>query len=39
MRNIFLEKPYTKCDGEASRRRFYKKLKLSVSLDPLSGML
>ena len=25
MRNIFLEKPYTKCGGEASTRPFYKK--------------
>ena len=31
--NIFLEKSYTKCAGEASRRSFYKKLKLSISLD------
>ena len=32
MRNIFLEKPYTKCDGETSLRLFSKKLKLSISL-------
>ena len=31
MRNSFLEKPYTKYAGEASRRPFYiKKLKLMV---------
>ena len=33
MWNIFLEKSYTKFGGEASPRRFYKKWKLSVSLD------
>ena len=33
MENIFLEKPYTKCGGEASPRTFYKKLKLSVLID------
>ena len=33
LRNIFLGKSCTKCDGEASRRHFYKKLKLSISLD------
>ena len=33
MRNIFLEKPYTKCDGETSPRPFSEKLKLSISLD------
>ena len=31
--NIFLEKPYTKCDGETSPRPFSEKLKLSISLD------
>ena len=31
MRNIFLEKSYTKCDGEASRRSFTKKLNLSIN--------
>ena len=39
MRHIFLEKLYTKCGGEASRRPFYKKLKLRVSLDQQSEML
>ena len=33
MRNIFLEKSYTKCDGETSPRPFSEKLKLSISLD------
>ena len=33
MRNIFLEKSYTKCVGKASPRSFYRKLKLSISLD------
>ena len=32
MRNIFLEKPYTKCSREAISRPFSKKLKLSISL-------
>ena len=34
MRNIFLEKSYTKCDGETSPRPFSEKLKLSLTLDP-----
>ena len=33
MRNIVLEKSYTKCGGEASPRPFSKNLKLSISLD------
>ena len=33
MRNIFLEKSYTKCRGEASHRSFYGKSELSISLD------
>ena len=33
MRNIFLDKIYTKSDGETSPRPFSEKLKLSVSLD------
>ena len=33
MKNIFLEKSYTKCDGETSPRPFSEKLKLSISLD------
>ena len=33
MRNIFLEKYYTKCGGEISPRPFPEKFKLSISLD------
>ena len=33
MRNIFLEKSYTKYGGETSPRPFSGKLKLSISLD------
>ena len=33
LRNIFAEKPYTKCGGETVPRPFPKKLKLSISLD------
>ena len=33
IRNIFLEKLYTKCGGKAIRRHFSKKSKLSISLD------
>ena len=33
MRNIFLEKSYTKCGGETIPRLFSKKLKTSISLD------
>ena len=36
MRNIFLEKSYTECDGEISPRLFSEKWKLSISLDQLS---
>ena len=32
-RNIFLDKSYTKCGGETSRRPFSEKLKLRISLD------
>ena len=39
MRNIFLEKSYTKCGGEASPRPFYKKSKLTVSVGQHSEML
>ena len=35
MRNIFLEKPYTKGGEETSPRHFSEKLKLSISLDEL----
>ena len=39
MKNIFLEKPHTKCGGETSPRPFSEKLKLSISLDQQSGFL
>ena len=32
MKNIFIEKLYTKCGGETSPRPFPEKLKLSLSL-------
>ena len=39
MRNIFLEKSYTKSVGETSPRPFYGKLKSSISLDQYSKVL
>ena len=33
MSNIFLEKSYTKFDGETIPRPFSEKLKLNISLD------
>ena len=33
MGNIFLEKSYTKFDGETISRPFSEKLKLNISLD------
>ena len=33
LRNIFLEKSFTKCSAETISRPFYKKKKLSISLD------
>ena len=33
MRNLFLEKSYTKCCGETIPRPFAKKSKLNMSLD------
>ena len=33
MENIFLEKSYTKYDGEISPRDFSEKIKFSISLD------
>ena len=36
MRNIFLEKSYTKSSAETTPRTFSQKLKLSVSLDQLA---
>ena len=32
MKNIFVEKPFTKCGGETVRNPFLKKTKLSISL-------
>ena len=32
MRNIFLEKLYTKCGGETSPRNFSEKIKLNISI-------
>ena len=39
MRNVFLEKWYTKYDGEASPRPYSKISKLSISLHQQSEML
>ena len=39
MRNIFLEKSYTKCGGEIIPRNFSEKTKLSIFLDELSKVL
>ena len=39
MRNIFVEKSYTKCGGETIPRPFSKKSKRSVSLDQQSKVL
>ena len=39
LRNIFLEKLYTKCGGETIPRPFFKKSKWSLSLDQYSKVL
>ena len=39
MRNILLEKAYTKCGGETSPRTFSEKLKFTMSLDQTSKVL
>ena len=39
IRNIFLEKSYTKCGRETITRNFPKKLKLIMSLDQYSKVL
>ena len=39
LRYIFLEKSYTKYGGETIPMPFYKKLKLSISLDQYSKVL
>ena len=38
-KNIFLNKSYTKCDGETSLRPFSGQLKLSISLNQQSKIL
>ena len=38
MRNIFLEKSYIKCGGQANPRPFNKQSKLSICLDQKSEM-
>ena len=39
LKNIFLEKSYTKCGGETIPRPFLKKSKLSMSPDQYSKVL
>ena len=39
MRNMFLEKPYTKSDGDTIPRPYSKKSKLIISLDQYSKVL
>ena len=39
MRNIFLEKSYTKCGGELVQKPFSNKLTLSISMDQQSKAL
>ena len=39
IRNIYLEKSYTKCGGETSLRPFSEKSKLNISLDQQSKVL
>ena len=39
MINIFLQKSYANCGGETSPRPFYKKSKLSISLNQQIKML
>ena len=39
MKNIFLEKSYTKCSGDTSSNLFSKKTKLGISLDQWSEIL
>ena len=39
MRNIFVEKPYTKCAGKTIPRPLFKISKLSISLDQLPIVL
>ena len=39
VRNIFLEKSYTKCGGETSPRLFSENIKLIISLNPQPKVL
>ena len=39
MRNILLEKSYTKCGSETIPKSFSKKLKLNISFDQYSKVL
>ena len=39
MRNIFIEKPYTKCVRETIPRHFSKKSKLRISLEQYCKVL
>ena len=39
IRNTFLENSYSKCSEEISRRLFFKKSKISISLDQESEIL
>ena len=39
MKNIFLEKSYTKFGGETSSKPFSEKLELTISLDQWSKVL
>ena len=39
MKNIFVEKPFTKCGGETIIRHLFKKSKLSISMDQWSKLL
>ena len=39
LRNIFLQKSYTKCGGETIPGPFHKKSKLSISLNQCSKVL
>ena len=39
IRNIFLQKSYTKCGGGTSPRPFSEKLELSIAVDQQSKVL
>ena len=39
MRNIFIEKSYTKCGGETIPRPFFEKITLSISIYQESKVL